>query len=47
MKACLLVIDAQETFRQRPYFVSRELPAYFAAQNALIESCVAAVHRTP
>lgn len=41
MKKCLLVIDAQESFRQRDYFVSRDLPGYFAAQNALIDGCVA------
>jgi nicotinamidase-related amidase len=42
MKTCLLVIDVQESFRQRPYFSTRELPAYLAAQNALIEDCLAA-----
>ena len=41
MKTCLLVIDAQESFRQRPYFTGHDLPAYLAAQNALIEGCVA------
>lgn len=41
MKTCLIVIDAQESFRQRPYFTGRDLPAYLAAQNALIEGCVA------
>lgn len=40
MKTCLLVIDVQESFRQRPYFTAEELPAYMAAQNALIEGCV-------
>ncbi|HKE20535.1 MAG TPA: isochorismatase family protein [Kofleriaceae bacterium] len=33
----LLVIDVQESFRQRPYFRADDLPAYFAAQNLLIE----------
>lgn len=42
MKTCLILIDAQESFRQRPYFTSTELPAYLAAQNALIDGCVAA-----
>lgn len=37
MKSCLLVIDAQESFRQRPYFTDRDLGAYVQAQNALIE----------
>ena len=41
MKSCLVLIDAQESFRQRPYFTERDLPAYLAAQNALIEGCVA------
>ncbi len=41
MKNCLIVIDAQESFRQRPYFTERDLPAYLASQNALIEGCVA------
>jgi nicotinamidase-related amidase len=42
MKICLIVIDAQESFRQRPYFTERDLPAYLAAQNALIEGAQAA-----
>jgi nicotinamidase-related amidase len=42
MKSCLIVIDVQESFRHRPYFDERDLPAYLAAQNALIEGCVAA-----
>jgi nicotinamidase-related amidase len=33
----LLVIDVQESFRHRPYFAAGDLPAYFAAQNQLIE----------
>jgi nicotinamidase-related amidase len=41
MKPCLLVIDAQESFRQRPYFTATDLPAYVDAQNALIEGCLA------
>ena len=39
MKTCLILIDAQESFRQRPYFTSTDLPAYVAAQNALIDGC--------
>ena len=42
MKSCLIVIDAQESFRQRPFFTERDLPAYLAAQNALIEGAKAA-----
>jgi nicotinamidase-related amidase len=41
MNTCLIVIDAQESFRQRPYFTEREFPAYIAAQNALIDGCAA------
>jgi nicotinamidase-related amidase len=41
MNTCLIVIDAQESFHQRPYFTGRDLPAYVAAQNALIEGCAA------
>ena len=42
MKSCLIVIDAQESFRHRPYFDARLLPPYLAAQNALIAGFVAA-----
>jgi len=42
MKTCLLVIDAQESFRQRSYFTTTDLPAYAQAQNALINGCLAA-----
>ena len=41
MNTALLVIDAQESFRHRPYFDAAALPAYLAAQNALIDGCVA------
>lgn len=41
MKSCLIVIDAQESFRHRPFFTEQGLPAYLAAQNALIAGCVA------
>ncbi|MFY3384232.1 cysteine hydrolase family protein [Paracidovorax sp. MALMAid1276] len=41
MKSCLIVIDAQESFRHRPYFTDTDLPAYLDAQNALIEGCTA------
>jgi nicotinamidase-related amidase len=40
MKTCLILIDAQESFRQRPYFNAKDLPAYLDAQNALIDGCV-------
>ena len=41
MKTCLIVIDVQESFRHRPYFTAEDVPAYLAAQNALIDGCVA------
>lgn len=41
MKTCLIVIDVQESFRHRPYSTERDMPAYLAAQNALIAGCVA------
>jgi nicotinamidase-related amidase len=41
MKNCLIVIDAQESFRHRPYYTAQDMPAYLAAQNALIAGCVA------
>lgn len=40
MKSCLIVIDVQESFRHRPYSTERDMPAYLAAQNALIAGCV-------
>lgn len=42
MKTCLIVIDVQESFRHRPYFTDAGLPAYLAAQNALIDGARAA-----
>lgn len=39
MKTCLIVIDAQESFRHRPYSTERDMPPYLAAQNALIAGC--------
>ena len=41
MSTCLLVIDAQDSFRHRPYFTATDLPGYLSAQNALIEGYVA------
>jgi nicotinamidase-related amidase len=41
MKNCLIVIDAQESFRHRPYYTAHDMPAYLAEQNALIAGCVA------
>jgi nicotinamidase-related amidase len=42
MKTCLLLIDAQESFRARPYFSERDVPAWLRAQNALVEGCARA-----
>ncbi len=39
MNAALLLIDVQESFRHRPYFTARDLPAYLQAQNALVQGC--------
>ena len=36
MKSCLIVIDAQESFRDRPFFTDQHLNTYLQAQNALI-----------
>ena len=41
MATALLVIDAQESFRHRPFWSQADLPAYLAAQNALIEGAAA------
>jgi nicotinamidase-related amidase len=41
MKTCLLVIDAQESFRHRDYFTAQDLSPYLNAQNALIEGASA------
>lgn len=37
----LIVIDAQESFRHRPYFRAEELPPYIERQQALIDRAVA------
>lgn len=37
----LIVIDVQESFRHRPYSTETDIPAYLAAQNALIAGGVA------
>ena len=41
MTTCLIVIDAQESFRHRPYYTEQDMPSYLSAQNALIAGCVA------
>ncbi|GHC93489.1 hydrolase [Pseudorhodoferax aquiterrae] len=39
MKTCLILIDAQESFRHRPFYDPATLAAWLAAQNALIAAC--------
>ncbi|WP_144640339.1 cysteine hydrolase family protein [Bordetella genomosp. 13] len=41
MKQALIVIDAQESFRLRPFWDDAEYPAYVAAQQALIDAAAA------
>ncbi|HEY2807965.1 MAG TPA: isochorismatase family protein [Steroidobacteraceae bacterium] len=41
MKQVLLVIDAQESFRSRPYFNDAELPGFLANTQLLIDRCQA------
>ncbi|MDQ0468505.1 isochorismatase family protein [Labrys wisconsinensis] len=41
-KTALLVIDAQESFRHRPYFRAEDLPPYIERQQALIDGAKAA-----
>ena len=36
----LIVIDVQASFQHRPCFTERDLPAFLAAQNALIDGCI-------
>lgn len=38
----LLVIDAQESFRHRPYYSEADVPAFIARAQALIDGAVAA-----
>ncbi len=40
-QSALLVIDAQESFRHRPYWSEVDYPAYFAAQQKLVDDCKA------
>jgi nicotinamidase-related amidase len=40
MTTCLIVIDAQESFRHRSYFIQRDLPGYLNAQNRLIQGFI-------
>jgi nicotinamidase-related amidase len=54
MKQALIVIDVQESFRQRPYFRAEELPAFLRNLQSLIErsraqgaALVQVFHREP
>lgn len=40
-QSALLVIDAQESFRRRPYWSEADYPAYVTAQQRLVDDCVA------
>jgi nicotinamidase-related amidase len=39
VQQALIVIDVQESFRQRPYWRAEELPAFLANVQALIDLC--------
>jgi nicotinamidase-related amidase len=39
MKTALLVIDAQESFRRRPYWQADELPRFLRNTQSLIDQC--------
>jgi nicotinamidase-related amidase len=41
MKAALIVIDVQESFRSRPYWQADELPQFVANTQSLIDRCCA------
>ena len=41
MKQALIVVDVQESFRQRPYFREEELPAFLRNVQSLINRCAA------
>jgi nicotinamidase-related amidase len=41
MKQALILIDVQESFRQRPYFRQQDLPAFLENVQSLIDRCQA------
>ena len=41
MKQALIVIDVQESFRQRPYFREQDLPEFLSNMQSLIDRCQA------
>lgn len=40
-RTALILIDVQESFRQRPFWSDADLPGFLQATRALIEGCVA------
>jgi len=40
--SALLIVDAQESFRHRPYWTDTDLPAFIKQMQALIDGCFAA-----
>src|SRR5205823_752025 len=41
MKQALIVVDVQESFRQRPYFRDEELPRFLRNVQSLVNRCTA------
>ena len=41
MKPALIVVDAQESFRRRPYFRERDVPAFLHNVQSLTDRCEA------
>ena len=41
MKSALLVIDCQKSFKARPFWSEQQFPAWYRAQQRLIDGCVA------
>jgi nicotinamidase-related amidase len=41
MSTALLLIDVQQSFKHRPYWSEKDLPAFLAATNALTQGCMA------
>lgn len=39
MRTALLLIDVQQSFRQRPYWSDADAPAFLAAVNTLVDGC--------
>lgn len=41
MHTALILIDVQESFRQRPYWIEKEAQPFLTACNALVAACIA------